>query len=266
MTTESPDPQPSRGTPPPPSDGRKTHALFAGVDELCERAARCALADGAALAVVTRDAHTRELAYATDTIAVRLDELQFTLGEGPCLDAYLDDEPHFHPNLDSVNQTSRWPTFATEATQLGVHSLFAFPVPGARQPSGPSGVLELYRRTASSLTEKQHAVAQAGAAAIGHRLQTNWEEHLARFGSTKEAIDAAATASAEPDGTAEPFTRTQIHVAAGMLAIQLNAHPDDALDRLRAHSYACGRRISSVAADIIAHRLTLHDEPDPPHQ
>jgi len=208
------------------------------------------------------------LAYATDTIAVRLDELQFTLGEGPCLDAYLDDEPQFHPNLDSVTQTSRWPTFATEATQLGVHSLFAFPVPGARQPTGPSGVLEFYRCTPSSLTEEQHAAAQAGAAAIGRRLQTNWEEHLARFGSTKEAIDAAAAAaaSAAQEGAAEPFTRTQIYVAAGMLAIQLNAQPDEALDRLRAHSYACGHRISSVAADIIAHRLTLHDEPDPPHQ
>jgi hypothetical protein len=51
------------------------------------------------------------------------------------------------------------------------------------------GVLELYRCTASSLTEKHHAAAQAGAA------------------------------------HAEPLTRTQIHVAAGILAIQLNTSP-----------------------------------------
>lgn len=261
MTTEYPEGQPSYETSPHSAAGRDTHSLFAGVGELCERAARGAHADGAALAVVTRQAYTRELAYATDTIAVRLDELQFTLGEGPCLDAYLDDEPQFHPNLDSVTHTSRWPTFATEATQLDVHSLFAFPVHGARRPSGPSGVLEFYRRTASSLTTEQHAAAEAAAAAIGHRLQANWNEHLARFGGTNEAIDAAAQ-----DGITDPFTRTQIHIAAGMLAVQLNTRPGQALDRLRAHSYAYGRRISAVAADIIAHRLTLHDQPDSPHQ
>ncbi|WNG88069.1 ANTAR domain-containing protein [Mycobacterium sp. ITM-2016-00317] len=210
------------------------------------------------------------MAYATDTIAVQLDELQFTLGEGPCLDAYLYDEPQIHPNLDSISHTSRWPTFATEATQLGVHSLFAFPVPGAL---GPSRVLELYRRAPGSLTQDQHAAARACASAIGQRLQTNWDKHLASFGGVREAIDAVAGGSdavaggsAVQDGIGEPFTRTQIHVAAGMLAIQLNTEPDEALDRLRAYAYAYGRRISSVAADIIAHRLTLHDQPGPPHQ
>lgn len=262
MTPETPDdPHPSRGMIPLSSaGGHDSRALFAGVDELCERAARSAHADGAALAIVTRHAHTRELVYATDSDAVRLDELQFTLGEGPCLDAYLHDAPQFHPHLDNVTRTSQWPTFATEATALGVHSLFAFPVSGAQRPSRPFGVLELYRRTAGSLTDDHHAAAQACVTAIGHRLLTNWNEHHARFGSATEAIDAAADAA--QDGTADPFTRTQIHVAAGMLAIQLNTQPEEALDRLRAHSYATGCRISSVAADIIAHRLTLHDEPD----
>ena len=137
-----------------------------------------------------------------------------------------------------------------------MHSLFAFPVPGALRPAG---VLELYRRNPGSLTQDQSAAAGACAAALGRQLRTNWQEHLAGFDSTKEAIDAVAGDSAAQDGTGEPFTRTQIHVAAGMLAIQLNTQPDVALDRLRAHAYASGRRISSVAADIIAHRLTLRD-------
>jgi hypothetical protein len=262
MTAETPD-LPSGETPTPSPDGRGTDVLFTGVGELCEQAVRGASADGAALAVVTRHAHNRELVYATDSDAVRLDELQFTLGEGPCLDAYLDDEPQFHPNLDSVTGASRWPTFAAEATALGVHSLFAFPVPGAGRSAGPSGVLEFYRRTEGHLTDQQHAAAQAAATAIGRRIKTNWQDHLAGFGSTTDAVDAAA--SAAQDGP-DPFSRTQVHVAAGILAVQLDTHPEEALDRLRAHSYASGRRISSVAADIIAHRLTLHDEPDGPHR
>lgn len=265
MTAESPDPPPSHRLP-PSGGGHDTDALFGGVAELCERILRSALADGAALAVLTRHAHTRELAYATDTTAVRLDELPFTLGEGPCVDAYLHDAPQFHPHLDSVTHTSQWPTFATEATQLGVRSLFAFPIPGARRPTGPAGVLELYRRAPGNLTEDQRVAAQAGATAIGHRLATNWDEHRTRFGSAAEAIAAVATTDAALDEPADAFTRTQIHIAAGMLAIHLNTQPDEALDRLRAHSFASGRRISSVAADIIAKRLTLDDEHDPPHQ
>ncbi|WP_457142262.1 ANTAR domain-containing protein [Mycobacterium sp. URHB0021] len=186
--------------------------------------------------------------------------MQYTLGEGPCFDAYLDARPQFHPELASVTpQTSRWPTFAAEAAQLGVHALFAFPIPHPRQPMG---VLELYRRSTGSLPDGECAAAAECASAIAHRLQSNWDDHVARFGNADQAIDALATNDAALSEPADPFTRTQIHVAAGMVAIDLRVNPDEAVDRLRAYSYACGRRVSSVAADIIARRLTLHDEPD----
>lgn len=246
------------GDPPPPtSNGHDTDALFAGVDVLCDQAVRDARANGAALAIMKIPTHTRDLVYATDGIAGRLDELQFTLGEGPCLDAYLGDQPRVHPHLDDLTGTSRWPTFAAEATALGVQSLFAFPVPGARPSAGPFGVLELYRRATGGLTAGQHAAAYTAATAIGRRLQTNWEHHLARFASTAEAVDDAA--SAPPNGT-DAFTRTQVHVAAGILAVRLNIHPTEAVDRLRAQAYATGRRVTSVAADVIAHRLTLRED------
>jgi hypothetical protein len=266
MTTHSPDPQPRRDTAQGSASSPGTSPLFAGVGDLCDDAAQDSRTDGAALAVLTRQAHSRELIYATDPLAQQLDELQYTLGEGPCFDAYLHDTPQFHPNLDSTTQTSRWPTFAAEATRLGVHSVFAFPVPGPRRLMGPSGVLEFYRRATGTLTDTHTAAATAGAAAISLRLQSNWDDHLVRFRTTEEAIDAAAATEAALDEPADPFTRSQIHVAAGMLANRLRVHPNEAVDRLRAHSYASGRRISSVAADIIACRLTLHDHTDPPHQ
>ena len=242
----------------PPKDSRPGNPLFAGVGDLCDELTSQVSADGAAVAVLTRRAHTRELAYATDALAVRLDELQYTLGEGPCLDAYLDDCPQFHPDLDDATQTSsRWPTFATEVTRLGVHSLFAFPIPGLGRPVRPSGVLELYRREAGELSETHLLAAANAATAIAHRMQTNWSEHAGRYGSTSEAIDAATNAGL--GDAADPFTRSQIHVAAGIVAHQLGVHPDHAVDRLRAHAYASERRVSAVAADVIAQRLTLRD-------
>jgi hypothetical protein len=223
---------------------------------LCNAAVLRARADGAALAVLTQSSRTRELVYATDTMARKLDELQYTIGEGPCVDAYLYDNPQFYAELDNVAQTSRWPTFASAATRLGVHALFALPIPDGRRPMG---VLELYRRTAGSLTAAENASAGACAAAISRLLQSNWDEHVSHFGSAEMAIDAAASTSAAFGEPAGVFTRAQIHVAGGMVAIQLGTNADEGVDRLRAYAYARGRPISSVAADIIARRLTLHD-------
>lgn len=213
-----------------------------------------ARADGAVLAVLSRSAQSRELIYATDNLAQRLDELQYTIGEGPCFDAYLDDRPQFHPELTSTAQTSRWPTFAADATQLGAQALFAFPIPDGQRPMG---VLELYRLSAGTLDAGECAAVEECTETIAHRMVTNWEHHVDRFGDLEKALDAAATTDAALSQAANPFTRTQIHVAGGMVAVQLGIDPDEGVDRLRAYSYACGRRISCVAADVIARRLTL---------
>jgi ANTAR domain/GAF domain len=230
-------------------------SLYAGIGEICDTATLRARADGAALAVLSRSVPSRELIYATDTLAQQIDELQYTIGEGPCFDAYLDDSPQFHPELTSVARTSRWPTFAADATELGAHALFAFPIPDGQRPMG---VLELYRRSVGSLDAAECAAVVACTATIAHRLLSNWQDHVARFGDVEQALDAAATTGVALSEAANPFTRTQIHVAGGMVAIQLGVDPDEGVDRLRAYSYASGRRLSSVAADIIARRFTLH--------
>ncbi len=62
--------------------------------------------------------------------------------------AYLDDSPQFYPKLASTVSPSRWPTFAADATEMGAHALFAFPIPDGQQPLG---VLELYRRSTASI-------------------------------------------------------------------------------------------------------------------
>jgi hypothetical protein len=229
-------------------------SLFAGVGEICDSAMLRAGADGAALAILSRSASSRELIYATDSLAKQLDELQYTVGEGPCFDAYLDDKPQFHPELTSAGKPSRWPTFAADATELGAHALFAFPVPDGQRPMG---VLELYRRRAGSLGAAECAAVVSCTAMIAQRLLANWKDHLGRFGSVEEAIDAVATTGVAPTEDTNPFTRTQIHIAGGMVAVQLDVDPAEGVDRLRAYAYACGRRISSVAADIVARRLTL---------
>lgn len=74
---------------------------------------------------------------------------------------------------------------------------------------------------------------------IARRLQSNWKDHVTHFDSAEKALDAAASAGAERSELADPFTRTQIHVAGGMVAVQLGVHADEAVDRLRTYSFAC---------------------------
>jgi GAF domain-containing protein len=231
----------------------RVNPLFAGVGALCADVLRPAGVDGVVVAVLSPVTQSRELAHATEDVAQQLDELQYTIGEGPCFDAYLDDHPQFYPRLNTVRDAPRWPSFAAGATQLGVHALFAFPLPDGQRPMG---VLELYRRSPGSLTDTQHGSASACATAIATQLQANWETVVSLAGSAAGAVEAVVTFEAlnqAPDA----FTRTQVHVAAGMVAEQLGISATQGIDRLRAHSYAHGRTLSSVAADIIARRFTL---------
>jgi hypothetical protein len=233
--------------------------LFAGLDAICDAAIKLSGADGVAVAVLTRAARVRELAYASDPIAEQLDELEYTIGEGPCFDAYLDAKPQLYPELCCGAQTSRWPTFATDATQLGIQALFAFPLPDAQRPMG---VLEFYRRAAGGLGNVQYEWAAACATAIAQRLRSNWQTYVARTGGTQRAIETAAVTGVALSEPADPFTRTHIHLAGGMAAVQLGVMSSEGVDRLRAYSYAHARSISAVAADIIARRLTLNDQRD----
>ncbi|MDF2824881.1 MAG: hypothetical protein K0R68_2289 [Mycobacterium sp.] len=229
-------------------------ALFVGMAAICDTAARLTGVDGAAVAVMTDRHGVRELVYATDALAQQIDELQFTVGEGPCLDAYHDDRPWMCPRLDDEDVVGRWPGFISEITELGVAALFAFPIPG---PHRPAGVLELYRRTSGELLEREQQSAQVCASALQAALDHNWRTFVEHSDSTEDAI---ATAAAYTAGPADPFTRSQVHVAAGMVAAQLSIPTGDSLDRLRAYAYAHRRSILAVAADVVARRLSFRKD------
>jgi hypothetical protein len=190
--------------------------------------------------------------YATDAVAQQIDELQFTVGAGPCLDAYRSETPELCAQLDD-EAFRRWPTFTAGLADLGVAAVFAYPVPGQERPMG---VMELYRRTEGELGEQAQHAAQLCASALERTLQSNWADHLMHSTTEEAAIEAAALSGiAIPP--ADPFTRTQVHVAAGMIAVQLTVSTADALERLRAYTYAQNRSITDVAADVLARRLSF---------
>jgi hypothetical protein len=248
-----PDDNPRSPTHGKASSGR---ALFTGVGVICKTVVRLSAVDGAAIAVFA-PSQTRELVYASDALAQQVDDLQFVIGEGPCLDAYRSGAPQSCPRLDTDLQVSRWPAFCDGALELGVRAVFAFPVPG---PDGALGVLELYRRSTGELATGQFEAASICATAVADTLSKNWATNLLGAIDAVAAIEEISADPAGQLGSANQFSRARIYVASGMVAVQLGVSADDGLDRLRAYTYARGRPIDDVAADILTRRLSLRDD------
>lgn len=235
-------------------------SVFVGVGQLCETAVRLVGVDGAAVALLTHTTRVRDLVYATDAISQQIDELQFTLGEGPCLDAFSRKTPHLLPDLREQSAMDRWPVFAGEAFAVGARAVFAFPVV---EGGHPLGVLELYRRSTGALEDNEHKAALTIATTAGLTVRRDWATYLTSVDDPSGGPDeAAAGLSGAQLDSPDEFSRSQVYLASGMVAVQLAVPASQALDRLRAYSYRHGRSIKDVADDVVARRLSLreHDE------
>ena len=63
----------------------------------------------------------------SDRHAQRLENLQFDLGEGPCVESVATRRPVLEADV-AGRGTSRWPAYGPAAQQHGVRSVFAFPL------------------------------------------------------------------------------------------------------------------------------------------
>src|SRR5437764_13117217 len=80
---------------------------------------------GAGISLVS-DTGTRGVICATNDVAMRIEELQVTLGEGPCMDAVTSGGPVLVPDLDDRSGLTpdRWPAFLSAVTAAGVAAVF----------------------------------------------------------------------------------------------------------------------------------------------
>ena len=207
---------------------------------------------------------------ATAGEAERMEDLQFTLGEGPCMDASRSGAPVLVADLER-DAEQRWPAFTAGALGVGVKAAFTFPL---RVGDRGIGVLDLYRTTRGALTGRHvtEALAFADAAtAVLLHLQDRPVGAAAGVGDAG-ALGTQGRAGPAPAGdvTDALDRRAVVHQAAGMISVQLAVYVPAALLRLRAHAYAANRSILDVAADVVARRLRF-DHSDagtwvtPPH-
>lgn len=203
----------------------------------CIAAARAVGAVGAGLSMA-RGTDLREPVFATDPLSQGVEELQFTLGEGPCVDAESRDEAVLAADLSAAESRLRWPMFAPAAAEQGIGRLVAIPI---RIGAAHLGVLDLYWTAAGSMSLEKLADALAYADALLMLL-----------------LDKRGGAALDPEspghgGLAE--WRAEVHQATGMVSVQLNVDVTEAIIRLRAYAYLNDRRLAEVAAAVVARQL-----------
>jgi hypothetical protein len=207
---------------------------------LCVAAARALSAAGAGITVMVND-RVRGVAAASDAEAERLEEFQFTTGEGPCIDAFAQRRAVLVPELTDRVMT-RWPTYAPAIYDSGVRAVFAFPlqVGGARL-----GMMDVFRADVGNLSATELSMAFTFAqVAVSTLLDGERSRPLG-----------------EGDGVGDVLgTGAELFQAQGMAMVQLGVSITDALLRIRAYAYTENRSLTDVAADIVARRFVFPRE------
>ena len=173
----------------------------------------------------------------SDQVTAAVEQVEYTLGEGPCITAYRTRTPAFDHDL-ADEEIIQWPEFRRGALEAGVRAAFGFPLLVDRICIG---ALNLYRDQSGELTDDQIDDAVV-AARLASRTLLSWQ------------ADA-------PPGTVAwqleqvPNHRMEVHQATGRISVQAGIPVADALVLLRAYAFSRDRPISDVAADVGAGRV-----------
>lgn len=188
-------------------------------------AAQVLHAPAAGLSVSSPDLLVRVPLGASSLDAGAAERLQFTAGEGPCLDAYALGEPMM---AAAAVIERAYPMFARQLrAQTPFRSVFAMPLPGI-------GALDVYFTDPVGCGAVDVAVAFMVAEQIQVALaQTDLPVALA--GSTDSAQGR----------------RAQVPVAMGMMMVTLAVSPPEALAVLRARAFTTNRAVEDLAHDVV---------------
>ncbi|GAA3634724.1 GAF domain-containing protein [Microlunatus ginsengisoli] len=187
--------------------------------------------DGAAVTGFDADGTPDPLA-ATDEWTRTVEEVHQLMGEGPAVTAHQVQGLVVVDDLGAAQE--RWPGYVAVAGESGLQSLWSFPL---RLGGVGVGCLTLYRRTRAlpdreELDDAAFLAQVAATALLGDR--DTWEH-------------GADTALALP----------VVHIAAGIVSVQLKVSLQEALSRIRGHVLGSGASLSGVARAIVAGELHL---------
>ena len=213
-------------------------AVAGWLQRVCRAAGRDLPAMGVGISLLSKGSDPLPVA-ASNEMSVLVEELQFVMGEGPCIDAYASRSPILVPDLAATAATT-WPGYAPAAHLHGVRAVFAFPLQiGAAR----LGALDIYREHTGNLTYTALSCALTFAEVAMQGL-----------------LDGGTGSSGSDLFDDLQGNRYEVYQAQGMIMAQLDISAEEALMRLRAYAYARELRAIDVAHDVLARRLTLESD------
>lgn len=182
--------------------------------------------------VTTRRDHQVLTVASSDDFAMRLDEVQYHRGQGPCLHSLHTTEV---VEIGDLASDDRWPDYRIRALAEGVASSYSVPLTIG---GSTVGALNLYSRVPHAFADADRRqirlfVRQAGVALA---LLLRHSQHVTLDSELQEAIT----------------TRSVIDQALGIIMGQRRVTSMDAFDLLRETSQQSNRKLVEVAAELIA--------------
>lgn len=203
-------------------------------------------ASGAAVSLISA-ADFRGVIAGSDESSMRIDEMQYTAGEGPCYEASAAQQPVLVSDVRAAQE--RWPGYVTAVVAAGVGAAFTFPV-------GMDGlaILSLYASEPRRLTVNEHALA-VGFAEVATRI-------LAASGGSDIAAVPSARTMARDTGDRQPWELTvanhaQVYQAQGMLMVDLDVSLTEALALMRARAFAADMNLPDFAQEVVDGRARV---------
>jgi diguanylate cyclase (GGDEF)-like protein len=123
------------------------------LDQLVRRIVEILPITGAGVTLISETTNPHYVA-ASDESAMRFEELQTVLDEGPCIAAYRTGEA---VSIADLSREKRFPVFISQARDAGLAAAFTFPL---HHGAARLGALDLYRDTPGDLDEEATKVAQ----------------------------------------------------------------------------------------------------------
>lgn len=176
-------------------------------------------------------------AASTGDLAMQLDEAQYDLGRGPCVDAATGGEPVSIPDLAT---DQRWADYGERAVAAGAGSSLSVPFPVQKHVLA---ALNLYATTAHAFddaadVELAREIAARAAVALVNAV---------RYDSANETADQLLKAME---------SRAVIEQAKGIIMGQDRCSADEAFDVLVRASQRDNRKLRDLATEIVERRST----------
>ena len=205
-----------------------------GLEDLLTRVAGMAVqaipgADGAGLTLL--EANRPDLIVKSTEFVRKIDDIQYGLGEGPCISAAATGQT---VRSGSLGGDPRWPRFGPRAGRSGVHSVLSLPL---LSPAGVLGAMNVYAHARYAFDERAEQLGELFATPAAISVLN--AQILAQSQRLARQLQAALT------------TRPIIDQAIGVLRSRSGATAAEAFERLRAMSQTEHRKLNEVAATIV---------------